>query len=99
MEQRLRASLYSDFDRLQLEFARSSKEHSRAWDGANYSILEISTLDPLAPTRFLVHECVPVPWAGAVRICQICNMTLGEIKRLPLLENLLAWDRAYPQQW
>ena len=99
LEQRLRAALYSDFDRLQLEFARSGKEHSRAWDGANYAILEIPTLDPPAPARYLVHECVPGPWAGSVHICQICNMTPGEIKWLPLLENLLAWDRAYPQQW
>ncbi len=99
LEQRLRAALYSDFDRLQIEFARSGKEHSRAWDGANYAILEIPTLDPPAPARFLVHECVPGPWAGSVQICQICNMTPGEIKGLPLLENLLAWDKAYPQQW
>ena len=47
-------------------------------------------LDPPGPARFLVHECVPGPWAGAVRICQICNMAPGEIERLPLLENLLA---------
>ena len=26
-------------------------------------------------------------------------MTPGKIERLPLLANLLAWDRAYPQQW
>lgn len=26
-------------------------------------------------------------------------MTPSEIRRLPLLENLLAWDKAYPQQW
>ena len=26
-------------------------------------------------------------------------MTPGEIERLPLLENLLVWDMAYPQQW
>ncbi|MYE41864.1 MAG: hypothetical protein F4X27_16810 [Chloroflexi bacterium] len=39
VEQRLRAALYSDFVRLQLEFARSGIEHSRAWDGANYAIL------------------------------------------------------------
>lgn len=58
LEQRLRAALYSDFVRLQLEFARSGKEHSRAWDGANYAILEIPTLDPLAPARYLVHECM-----------------------------------------
>ena len=89
----------SDFDRLQMEFARSGKEHSRAWDGANYAILEVPTLDPPAPVRFLVHECVPGPWAGSVHICQICNMTPDEIKGLPLLENLLAWDKAYPQQW
>ena len=62
LEQRLRAALYSDFDRLQLEFARSDKEHSRAWDGANYAVLEI----PPGPSRFLAHECVPGPWAGAV---------------------------------
>ena len=99
LEQRLRAALYSDFDRILLEFARFGKEHSRAWDGANYAILEIPTLDPPAPARFLVHECVPGPWAGSVHICQICNMTPGEIKRLPLLDNLLAWDKAYPQQW
>ena len=82
-----------------MEFARSGNEHFRAWDGANYAILEIPTLDPPAPARFLVHECVPRPWAGSVQICQICNMTPGEIKGLPLLENLLAWDKAYPQQW
>ena len=99
LEQRLRAALYSDFDRLQTEFVRSGKEHSRAWDGANYAILEIPTLDPPALPRFMVHECVPGPWAGSVHICQICNMTPGEIKRLPLLENLLAWGKAYPQQW
>ena len=99
LEQRLRAALYSDFDRLQLEFARSDKEHSRAWDGANYAILEIPTLEMPAPARFLVHECAPGPWAGSVHICQICNMTPSEIEGLPLLENLLAWDKAYPQQW
>ena len=98
LEHRLRASLFSDFDRLQLEFARSGKEHSRAWYGANYAIMEIPMLETPAPARFLVHECVPGPWAGSVHICQICNMTPGEIKRLPLLENLLAWDRAHPQQ-
>ena len=27
------------------------------------------------------------------------QQTPGEIKRLPFLENLLAWDKAYPQQW
>ena len=68
-------------------------------DGANYAILEIPTLDPPAPARFLVHECVLGPWAGSVHICQICNMTPSEIKRLPLLENLLIWDGACPQQW
>ena len=99
LEQRLRAALYSDFDRLQMEFVRSGKEHSRAWDGANYAILDIPTLEMPVPARFLVHECVPGPWAGTVHICQICNMTPGEIKGLPLLENLLAWDKAYPQQW
>ena len=99
LEQRRRAALYSDFDRLQLEFARSGKEHSRAWDASNHAILEIPTLETPSPARFLVHECVPGPWAGCVHICQICNMTPGEIKRLPLLENLLAWDKAYPQQW
>ena len=26
-------------------------------------------------------------------------MTPGEIERLPLLANLLAWEKAYPQQW
>ena len=99
LEERLRAALYSDFDRLQLEFARSGKEHSRAWDASNHAILEIPTLETPAPARFLVHECVPGPWAGSVHICQICNMTPDEIKRLPLLENSLAWDKAYPQQW
>jgi hypothetical protein len=82
-----------------LEFARSGKEHSRAWDASNHAILEIPTLETPSPARFLVHECVPGPWAGSVHICQICNMTPDEIKRLPLLENLLAWDKAYPQQW
>ena len=91
--------LFSDFDRLQTEFARSSKEHSRACDAANYAILEIPTLEPPAAARFLVHECVPGPWAGSAHVCQICNMTPGEIKRLPLLESLLAWGKAYPQQW
>ncbi len=99
LEQRLRAALYSDFDRLQLEFARSGKEHSRAWDAANYAVLDVPTLEPPGPARFLVHECVPGPWAGDVHICQICNMTPGEIKRLPLLKNLLSWDKAHPQQW
>ena len=99
LEERLRAALLSDFSRLQTEFARSGIEHSRAWDAANYAILEIPTLEPPAPARFLVHECVPGPWAGSVHICQVCNMTPGGVERLPLLENLLAWDRAYPQQW
>ena len=99
LEKRLRAALFSDSDRVQAEFVRAGKEHSRAWDGANYAILEIPTLDPPAPARFLVHDCVPGPWAGSVHICQICNMTPSEIKRLPLLENLLAWEKAYPQQW
>ena len=99
LEHRLSAALYSDFGRLQLEFARSDKEHSRAWDGANYAIMETPTLETPAPARFLIHKCVPGPWAGAVHICQICNMTPGEVKRLPLLKNILVWDKAYPQQW
>ena len=99
LEERLRAALLSDLNRLRAEFHRSDTEHSRAWDAANYAILEIPTLEPPTSPRFLIHECRPGPWAGSVHICQICNMTPGEIERLPLLSNLLAWDKAYPQQW
>ena len=99
LEERLRAALLSDLSRLQMEFVRSDKEHSRAWDAANYAISKIPSLEPAAAALFLVHECVPGPWAGSVHICRICNMTPGEIERLPLLDNMLSWDQAYPQQW
>ena len=99
LEERLRAAFLSDLTRLQMEFVRFDKEHSRAWDAANYAISEIPSLEPAAATLFLVHECVPGPWAGSVHICQICNMTPGEIERLPLLGNMLSWDQLYPQQW
>ena len=99
LEERLRAALLSDLSRLQAEFTRTGTEQSRAWDAAYYAILEIPALDPPADPLYLKHECRSGPWAGFVHICQICNMTPGKIERLPLLENLLAWDRAYPQQW
>ena len=99
LEERLRGALLSDLSRLQAEFSRTDTEQSRAWDAAYYAVLEIPALDPPADPLFLKHECRLGPWAGSVHICQICNMTPGKIKRLPLLANLLAWDRAYPQQW
>ena len=99
LEERLRAALLSDLSRLRAEFHRSETEHTRAWDAANYAILEIPTLELPLPPRFLIHECRPGPWAGSAHICQICNMTPGEIERLPLLSNLLDWNQAYPRQW
>ncbi len=99
LDERLRAALLSDLSRLRAEFSRTGTEQSRAWDAAHYAVLEIPALDPPADPLFLKHECRPGPWAGSVHICQICNMTPGKVERLSLLENLLAWDGAYPQQW
>ena len=99
LDERLRAALLSDLSRLRTEFSRTGTEQSRAWDAAYHAVLEIPSLEPPTDPLFLKHECRPGPWAGSVHICQICNMTPGKIERLPLLENLLTWDKAYPQQW
>ena len=99
LNERLRVALFSDPARLQAEFERSGTELYRAQEAANYAITEIPSLEPPAPARFLVHECLPGPWAGSVHICRICNMTPGELAALPLLDNLLSWERAYPQRW
>jgi hypothetical protein len=98
LEEKLRTALFGDLSRVKAKFSRTETEHSRAWDAAYFSIQKIPVLEPPADPIFLMHECRPGPWAGAVHICQICNMTPSEINNLPLLANLLAWDSAFPQQ-
>ena len=99
LEERLRAALLSDLSRVKARFSRTETEHSRAWDAAYHTIQEIPAFEPPGDPLFLMHECRPGPWAGAVHICLICNMTPCQIENLPLLANLLAWDSVFPQRW